>query len=179
MISLTRSRIHVYPSEQLGTFFFGWCLTRSSRVGLWFFSCPDTRMRICAYSTGFCSRPLAFSKLSIYFEVDHCGAVPPRRLSKLSCRFSRAHSIGKIWLVLPFLRLTYGFAPPAPRRTLPTTWTWFVARAAKTIPPRIRLFAGIARLLLTRTIPQPLLWLLKRPFRGLGVLLHWPVVLGP
>ena len=79
----------------MGTFLFGWCLTRSSRVGLWFFSCPDTRMRICAYSTGFRSRPLAFSKLSIYFEVDHCGAIPPRCLSKLSCRFSRAHSIGK------------------------------------------------------------------------------------
>ena len=52
-------------------------------------------MRICAYSTGFCSRPLEFSMPSIYFEVDHCGAVPPRRLSKLSCCFSRAHSIGK------------------------------------------------------------------------------------
>ena len=50
----------------------------------------DVHMR-----TGFRSRPLAFSKLSIYFEVDHCGAIPPRRLSKLSCRFSRAHSIGK------------------------------------------------------------------------------------
>ena len=63
---------------------------------MWFFSCPDTRMRICAYSTGFRSRPpLAFSKLSIYFEVDHCGAIPPRRLSKLSCRFPHAHSIGK------------------------------------------------------------------------------------
>ena len=160
----------------MGTFFFGWCLTRSSRVGLWFFSCPDTRMRICAYSTGFCSRPLAFSKLSIYFEVDHCGAIPPRRLSKLSCRFSRAHSIGKIWLVLPCLRLTYGFAPPAPRRMPPTTW--FVARAVKTGPPRVHLFVGVARLLLPRSILPPLLWCIKRPYRGPGGLLHWPVVLG-
>jgi hypothetical protein len=93
-----------------------------------------------------------------------------------ACQSSRAASLvliasEKIWLVLPCLRLTYGFAPPAPRRMPPITW--FVARAVKTGPPRVHLFAGVARLLLPRTIPSPLL------YRGPGGLLHWPVVLGP
>ena len=99
-----------------------------------------------------------------------------------ACQSSRVASLvliasEKIWLVLPCLMLMYGFAPPAPRRMPPTTW--FVARAVKTGPPRVHLFAGVARLLLPRSILPPLLWCIKRPYRGPGGLLHWPVVLGP
>ena len=47
----------------------------------------DAHMRIAP------SHPLSFSKPSIYFDVDHCGTIPPRRLSKLSFCSSRAHSI--------------------------------------------------------------------------------------
>ena len=35
--------------------------------------------------------------------------------------------------------------------------TWFVARAVKRGLPRVHLFAGVARLLLPKTIPPPLL----------------------